>query len=69
VIENQRQYEVTLQRMKQFAVAIEAFLASDPDPNVHSRMRQAQLDALRSIHSDLKRDIELYEIKMWGATG
>jgi hypothetical protein len=66
VIKNQHQYRITKAQAEKFQRTIKEVQAR-PNPSVHTTLRKAQLDGLRSQLEDLKREIQEYEALREGA--
>ena len=59
VIASERQYQVTRSKARMFAHAIETFdPKSDDFADVHPRLVQAQLEAMESVLTDLRKELE-----------
>jgi ribosome-binding protein aMBF1 (putative translation factor)/cytidylate kinase len=61
VIKNERQYRITKSQADKFEDAIRELESAKPDPRVHAKLRQAQIDALRSQLTELQEEVEEYE--------
>ena len=62
MITNERQYRITRKRAVGFARAIEQFdTNSQGRTNVHPRLLQAEVEALKSQLADLRTELEEYE--------
>ena len=62
MITNERQYKITRKRAVGFARAIEQFdTRSHERTDVHPRLLQAELEALKSQLADLRTELEEYE--------
>jgi len=61
VIKNERQYRITRAQAEKFEKTIREMEDARPDKRTHARLRQAQIDALRSQLSDLREELEEYE--------
>ena len=63
MIENERQYQVTLDREASFSQLLERMESGNNESvtDVHPAIRQAKLDATRSILQELREDIEKWE--------
>ncbi len=60
MIKNERQYRITRVQAERFARTITEVTAS-PNAAIHTKLRKAELDGLRSQLDDLKRQLEEYE--------
>jgi transcriptional regulator with XRE-family HTH domain/Zn-dependent peptidase ImmA (M78 family) len=61
MIKNERQYRVTKAQARKFEEALARLSAAPPDERVHSRIRQAQLDGVRSQLDQLRAELAEYE--------
>jgi ribosome-binding protein aMBF1 (putative translation factor)/adenylate kinase family enzyme len=61
VIKNERQYRITKSQAEKFENAIGDLESARADPRVHPKLRQAQIDALRSQWTELHEELEEYE--------
>jgi ribosome-binding protein aMBF1 (putative translation factor)/cytidylate kinase len=61
VIKNERQYRITKSQAGKFENAIRELESARPNPQVHAKLRQAQIDALRSQWTELHEELQEYE--------
>ncbi|MYA09700.1 MAG: hypothetical protein F4060_01825 [Holophagales bacterium] len=62
MITNERQYRITRRKAADFASAIKEFEAKSSErTNAHPRLRQAELEAMKSQLADLREELEAYE--------
>lgn len=61
MIKNERQYRITKSQAEKFENAIHELESARTDTQVHPKLRQAQIDALRSQWTDLREELEEYE--------
>ncbi len=61
MIKNERQYRVTKAQARKFEDALARLSAAAPDERIHPRIRQAQLDAVRSQLEQLRSELAEYE--------
>ena len=61
MIKNERQYRITNAQAEKFAAAIREKELAPPDKHVHAKLRDAELNALRSQLADLREELEEYE--------
>ena len=61
MIKNERQYRITKSQAEKFENAIRELESARPDPRVHVKLRQAQIDALRSQWTELRDELDEYE--------
>jgi len=62
VIKNERQYRITKTQAEKFETAIREMENAPPKKGVPSKLRQAQVDALRSQWTELQEQIKEYEL-------
>lgn len=60
MIKNERQYRITKAHAQRFEQAI-ADVKSTPKPAIHTKLRKAELEGLRSQLEDLERELRDYE--------
>lgn len=61
MIKNERQYRITKSQAEKFENAIRELESAKPNARVHPKLRQAQIDALRSQWTELRDELEEYE--------
>lgn len=61
MITNERQYIVSNAQAERFREALVRLKDAPPNPRVHARIRQAEVDGLQSQLDDLRRDLRAYE--------
>lgn len=61
MIRNERQYRITKAQADEFARKLQALEVQRSVPSVHPRIRQAQLDAIRSQMGELREELSAYE--------
>jgi transcriptional regulator with XRE-family HTH domain/dephospho-CoA kinase len=62
VIKNERQYRITNAQAEKFEKAIREMENSSPPKGVQPKLRQAQIDALRSQWTELQEQLQEYEM-------
>lgn len=67
MIKNERQYRVTKAQARKFEEALARLTDAPPDERLHSRIRQAQLDAVRGQLEQLRAELVEYEALRSGA--
>ena len=61
MIQNERQYRVAKTQAKKFEEALAELVGSSPDQQIHPRLRQAQVEAVRGQLEELRAQIADYE--------
>lgn len=61
MIKNERQYRITKSQADKFENAIRELESARPDPRLHAKLRQAQIDALRSQWTELREELDEYD--------
>jgi transcriptional regulator with XRE-family HTH domain len=62
VIKNERQYRITKSQAEKFEKAIREMENAPPKKSVQAKLRQAQIDALRSQWTELTEELKEYEL-------
>jgi len=60
MIKNERQYKITRAQVANFERALRQ-LEQQPDPQLHPRLRQAEIDGVRSQLEEMREDVAEYE--------
>jgi hypothetical protein len=63
MIESALQLKVTKEQIERFEEALGHTVTAPPDPNIHPRIRQAQMEALQSMLDELREEVHQYEAK------
>ena len=61
MIRNERQYRITRAQLDEFERKLKLMAEAPADARIHPRIRQAQLDAIRSQEQELREELTAYE--------
>lgn len=61
MIKNERQYRITKAQAEKFEKTVREMETRPSDKHVHAKLRQAQIDALRSQWTELQEELQEYE--------